>query len=271
MKSAITISLTPQARSGPFVFHDGLADGCENAARLGFDAVEIFPPAANAIDTAELQGLLDRHSLKVAAIGTGAGWVIHKWSLTHPDAAIRQQARDFIRAIIDTAASFGAPAIIGSMQGKFEGDVTREQALDWLTEALEELGGYAAKHGQPLLYEFLNRYETNLFNRVAPTVEFLSGLKTRGVKVLADLFHMNIEEADLPSAIRAGGNWIGHVHFADSNRQAIGLGHIAIEPIVAALREVGYTGYLSAEIFPQPDALTAAHQTIGSFQRVTAQ
>ncbi len=268
MKSAITISLTPQARGGPFVFHDGLAEGCASAARLGFDAVEIFPPSANAIDPAELKGLLDRHALKVAAIGTGAGWVIHQWSLTHADAAVRPQAREFIRAIIDLAAGFGAPAIIGSMQGKAEGGVTREQALGWLAEALEELGEHAARHGQPLLYEFLNRYETNLFNRVAPTVEFLAGLKTRGVKILADLFHMNIEEADLPAAIRAGGAWIGHVHFADSNRQAIGFGHTQIAPLIAALRDIGYAGYLSAEIFPRPDAEAAARQTIESFRKL---
>jgi sugar phosphate isomerase/epimerase len=118
-----------------------------------------------------------------------------------------------------------------------------------------------------LLYEFLNRYETNLFNRVAPTVEFLRGLETRGVKVLADLFHMNIEEQDLAEAVRAGRDWIGHVHFADSNRQAIGLGHTRIEPVIAALREIGYAGYLSAEIFPLPDALAAARQTIESFRR----
>jgi len=270
VRSAITISLTPQARSGPFVFHDGLADGCHAASQLGFDAVEIFPPAANAIDEAELQDLLDRHALKVAAIGTGAGWVIHKWSLTSAEAAVRQRARDFIRAIIDVAAGFDAPAIIGSMQGKVEGEVTREQALAWLAEGLEELGDYAASHGQPLLYEFLNRYETNLFNRVAPTVEFLCGLKTRGVKVLADLFHMNIEEADLAEGVRAGRGWIGHVHFADSNRQAVGLGHTRIEPIIAALREIGYTGYLSAEIFPLPDAFAAARQTIESFRRCTS-
>jgi sugar phosphate isomerase/epimerase len=267
VRSAITISLTPQARRGPFVFHDGLANGIETAAKLGFDAVEIFPPAANAIDEAELQGLLDRHSLKVAAIGTGAGWVIHNWSLTGADSAVRHRARDFIRAIIDVAAGFGAPAVIGSMQGKVEGGVTREQALAWLAEGLEDLGDYAASHGQPLLYEFLNRYETNLFNRVAPTVEFLKGLKTRGVKVLADLFHMNIEERHLAEAVRAGRGWIGHVHFADSNRQAIGLGHTRIEPIVEALHEIGYAGYLSAEIFPLPDALAAARQTIASFRQ----
>jgi len=266
MRSAITISLTPQARGGPFVFHDGLANGIATAAELGFDAVEIFPPAANAIDVAELQSLLDHHRLKVAAIGTGAGWVIHKWSLTHPDPEVRHRARDFIRAIIDVAAAFDAPAILGSMQGKVEGEVTREQALGWLAEALEDLGEHAAAHGQPFLYEFLNRYETNILNRVAPTVDFLRGLKTLGVKVLADLFHMNIEEADLAGAIRAGRDWIGHVHFADSNRQAIGLGHTRIEPIIAALREIGYEGYLSAEIFPLPDAATAARQTIESFR-----
>lgn len=267
MQSAITISLTPQARSGPFVFHDGLADGVETAARLGFDAVEIFPPAANAIDEAELQGLLDHHSVKVAAIGTGAGFLVHQWSLTSADPVVRERARDFIRAVIEVAAGFGAPAIVGSMQGRVEGNVTREQALVWLGEGLVELGEHATAHGQPLLYEFLNRYETNLFNRVAPTVEFLRGLQTRGVKVLADLFHMNIEEADLPAAIRAGRGWIGHVHFADSNRQAIGMGHTRIEPIVAALREIGYEGYLSAEIFPLPDAASAARQTIGSFRQ----
>lgn len=270
MRSAITISLTPQARSGPFVFHDGLADGCAQAAALGFDAVEIFPSSASAIDAAELRRLLEQHSLKVAAVGTGAGWVIHKWSLTSADAAVREKARAFIREIIDVAGEFGAPAIIGSMQGKAEGDVTREQALAWLAEGLEELGDYAATRGQALLYEFLNRYETNLLNRVAPTVEFVASLKTRGVKILADLFHMNIEEADLPAAIRAGANWIGHVHFADSNRHAIGFGHTAIAPIVAALRDIGYAQYLSAEIFPLPDGMSAAQRTIASFRQVTA-
>src|SRR5436309_57368 len=118
MKSAITISLVPQAKGGPFVFWAGLADGCARAAALGFDAVEIFPPNAAAIDLAELSGLLDRHGLKVAAIGTGGGWVVHKWSLTNADPGIRAQARDFIRAIIDLAGGFDAPAIIGSMQGR---------------------------------------------------------------------------------------------------------------------------------------------------------
>ncbi len=265
MKSAVTVSLVPQARSGPFVFHDGLEEACLAAAKLGFDAVEIFPPDAGAIDPATLRALLGRHELALAAVGTGGGWLIHKWSLTHPDAAIRHEAREFIRAIIDRAGGCGAPAIIGSMQGKAEGEVTREQALAWLAEALEDLGEHAAQHGQPLLYEPLNRYETNLFNRLEPTAQFLRGLKTKNVRILADFFHMNIEEADLVEAIAAAGKLIGHVHFADSNRQAIGFGHTLVEGALEALDEIGYTGYLSAEIFPLPLPLIAAQQTITSF------
>ena len=165
MKSAITISLVPQARGGPFVFWDGLARGCEVAEALGFDAVEIFPSSANALDAAELNQLLARHKLRVAAVGTGGGWVVHKWSLTNPDPSIRAQAKDFIRGIVDLAAAFHAPAIIGSMQGRWEAPGSRDQAVSWLGEALKELDAHAGKHRQVLLYEPLNRYETNLFNR----------------------------------------------------------------------------------------------------------
>src|SRR4051812_6486048 len=113
MKSAVTISLVPEAKGGPFVFTDGLADGCARAAALGFDAVEIFPPNAEAIDPAELQPLLAGHKLALAALGTGAGWVVHKLSLTSARDQAREQARAFIGEIVDRAGGFAAPAIIG--------------------------------------------------------------------------------------------------------------------------------------------------------------
>ena len=269
MKSAITVSLVPQAAGGPFVFWDGLAAACETAGALGFDAIEIFPPHAAALDVAAIRELLAPHQLTVAAVGTGGGWVINKWTLTHADAAIRAQAREFIRGIIDVAAALGAPAILGSMQGRAEGGVTREQALGWLGEALDDLGEHAAQHGRVFLYEPLNRYETNLLNRLADTAAWLRTLRTKNVRILADLFHMNIEEADLPAAIAEAGALIGHVHFADSNRRAIGLGHTEIRAVHAALDKIGYRGFLSAEILPLPDAPTAARETMRSFQKLT--
>ena len=269
IKSAVTISLVKEAEGGPFVFWHDLAAGCAKAAALGYDAVEVFAPNADAIPVDELKALTAEHNLKVAAVGTGGGWVIHKWHLCQPDAASRENAKNFIRAIIDAGAQLGAPAIIGSMQGRFEGEVSKEQALDWLREALNDLGEHAKAAGVPLIYEPLNRYESNLLNRAEDAVAFLETLETDNIVFLADLFHMNIEESDLGKALRDAGSKVGHVHFADSNRQAVGFGHNEMSSVLEALGEIGYGGYLSAEIFPLPDPETAARQTIESFRRLT--
>jgi len=271
MKSAITICLVPEARQGPFVFHtaaegEGLAAACRTAAELGFDAVEIFPESAAAFPADELARLVSAHGLTVAAVGTGAGWVKQKLHLCHADAVVRRAAGDFIAGIIDMAGQFGAPAIIGSMQGRCEGELARETALDHLASALDGLGARAAGHGQVLLYEPLNRYETNLFSRQEEAAAWLDARGLPNVRLLCDLFHMNIEEADVADALTAAGRRLGHVHWADSNRQAMGLGHTDPGPIVAALRGIGYQGFLSAEVFPLPSALDAARQTIMSLR-----
>jgi sugar phosphate isomerase/epimerase len=113
-----------------------------------------------------------------------------------------------------------------------------------------------------LLYEPLNRYETNLFNRQGDAAAWLESLGLLNVRLLCDLFHMNIEEADIAASLVAAGRWVGHVHWADSNRQAMGLGHTDTGPVVASLRGIGYEGFLSAEVFPLPTAMDAARQTI---------
>src|SRR5437588_12264277 len=118
-RSAVTISLVPEARGGPFIFQDNLLEACRKARDLGFDAVEIFPPSPEALDPKSLKNLLTENGLKLAAVGTGAGWLKHKLHLCLPDESQRRRTRDFIRAMIDFAGQCGAPAIIGSMQGRW--------------------------------------------------------------------------------------------------------------------------------------------------------
>ena len=270
MKSAITVSLVPEASGGPFVFWNGLEDAFSVAASLGFDGIEIFPPGPDALDLAVLGSLTKLHGISVAAVGTGAGWVKHRLHLCHPEAEIRSKARDFIVSVVRKAGALGAPAILGSMQGRVEAGVARAQALDWLSEGLVAAEAAAAESGCVFLYEPLNRYETNLFNRQAEASAFLTERGLFGVRILADLFHMGIEEADLPGSLRALGPSLGHVHFADSNRHAIGFGHTRAGEIVTSLKEMGYSGYLSAEVLPLPDSVSAARRTIESFRNLTA-
>ncbi|HEX4794465.1 MAG TPA: sugar phosphate isomerase/epimerase family protein [Humisphaera sp.] len=267
IKSAVTISLVREARGGPFVFWNDLAEGCAKAAALGFDAVEIFPPGAEAVRADIVKPLLEKNRLSLAAVGTGAGWVAHRLTLTSAVAAERQRARDFVRSIIDAAAVFKAPAIIGSMQGRWSSEVDCDTAMKHLRDALNELGEHAGQQGVPLFYEPLNRYETNLINQQSEGVAMVRSLESQNVKLLCDLFHMSIEEANLAATLRAVGKSVGHVHFADSNRRPVGGGHTDFVPIVQALADIGYDGYISAECFPFPDPDAAAEMTIRSFKK----
>ena len=267
IRSCVTVSLIPEARGGPFVFWDDLPAACRTASELGFDAIEIFPPEPEAVEESSVRRLLDEYGLKLAAVGSGAGWVRHKLHLCLPEADKRAAARDSVRRTIDAAGRLGASAIVGSMQGRWSDAVNRETALDYLTDALRELAGHARQYGVPLLYEPLNRYETNLCNTLESAVGLLESSKIENVRLLADLFHENIEEQNIADALREAGRWIGHVHFVDSNRRAAGMGHIDFRSIAAALREVGYNGYVSAEALPYPDSESAARATIEAYRK----
>ncbi|MEK6248552.1 MAG: sugar phosphate isomerase/epimerase [Planctomycetales bacterium] len=267
LSSCVTISLVEEARGGPFVFWSDLANSCQTAKEIGFDAVEIFAPGPDTFADGQLERLLNDLDLKLAALGTGGGWVIHGWHLCSPDSRQRAKAIDFIRSMIDVAGRFGAMAIIGSMQGRHGDDVDKPTAIGYLREALQQLGEHAQQYELPLIYEPLNRYETNLINTMAESVAFLNSLQTENVRLLADLFHMNIEESSIATAVRTAGQHLGHIHLVDSNRQAAGLGHIDYDPIAEAVRDIGYSGTLSAEALPHPTPEDAARQTIETYRK----
>jgi len=264
MKSAITLSLVEESRGGPFVFWGDAKTAIMQVHELGFDAIEIFPPDADTLRHLFLHKTLSDHGLEVAAVGTGAGWVKHRLHLADEDQIVRLRAIDFIKTIIDCAAELDAPAIIGSMQGRSSQAVKKETANAYLREGLEILAQHASQYDKAILFEPLNRYETDQTNTLEQALRLVGGIPN--IRLLADLFHMNIEEVNIADAIRSAGQAIGHVHFADSNRMAIGLGHLDVGPIVQSLHDIGYCGYLSAEVFSKPDALGAAKQTIKAFR-----
>jgi sugar phosphate isomerase/epimerase len=121
-----------------------------------------------------------------------------------------------------------------------------ELERELLLAQLRELAPNADAAGVKLFLEPLNRYEAYIVNRIEQGAA-IARLVGPQVATMADLFHMGIEEADLPASIRANAEHIVYVHVADSNRLQPGRGHLDFQPSFAALKEIGYDGYLGIE------------------------
>jgi len=172
------------------------------------------------------------------------------------DAAARRRAIDGLRRQLDGVAALGGRGVITpAAWGMFtrrlppfdEPPRTPEQDRDVLLEALAELGARAEQAGVVVLFEPLNRYEDHMVNTVAQAAELAATTGSPAVRVLADTYHMNIEEDDLCAALRSAGPLLGAVHLSDSNRHQPGTGHVPFPAIVATLVEIGFDGPLSVE------------------------
>jgi sugar phosphate isomerase/epimerase len=264
VKSSVTISLVKSLK-GAWIFQDDLSICIPKAKEIGFDAVEIFPSSADDIDTGLLQRLLDDNQINLSALASGAGKVLHNLTLTSPNKTIRTKAVDFIKRMIDAGSLFNAPVIIGSMQGDI-GTNNRQGAIAQLAETLNELGRYAAGRNVGVLFEPLNHKSTDVANTLTDGIEIIKKSGSDNIKLLADFFHMDIEEKNIAESIRQAAEFIGYVHFVDSDRKPAGMGHIDLKSAVNALKFIGYDGFLSAEALPWPDWQTAAEQTIKTFR-----
>jgi sugar phosphate isomerase/epimerase len=106
--------------------------------------------------------------------------------------------------------------------------------------------------------EALNRYETHLLRTLADAEGLRRLIDSPRVQLMADVFHMNIEEDSLPAALRAHAEHIVHVHLADSQRREPGSGHLDFDPVFEVLGDTGYSGAFAMEFLPASDAAIAA-------------
>ena len=104
-----------------------------------------------------------------------------------------------------------------------------------------------AKDGAYMLIEGCNRYETKYLNCLADCKDMVVKAGAKHVALLADFFHMSIEEIDLAQSVLYCGELIKHVHLGDSNRLAPGKGHTDWKSCVAALKKIGYDRYANLE------------------------
>jgi sugar phosphate isomerase/epimerase len=144
-----------------------------------------------------------------------------------------------------------------------------EQDREALVAALTELGEHAAAEGVVVLLEPLNRYEDYVLNRLEQGVELAEAVGLDSVRVMGDLYHMNIEEDDPLEALRSAAPRLGHVHLSDSNRAQPFAGHVDWGRVLATLVELGYDGDLALECRLRGDAGQALPQLARQLRAAT--
>jgi sugar phosphate isomerase/epimerase len=271
LKASLATSPTT-AKFAPLLFAGDLTTALESAARLGYDGVELNLRDSAQIDRTDLLARLEHFGLSVPSIGTGQSYFGDGLSLADPDREIQAAVRRRMRDHILLAAELGSRVVIGSIRGRLDDQstVSRQACCRIAVESTQSLAEFAATHGVGLTVEPINRYETNFLNTIDDTLDFVNQVDTPNLGILADTFHMNIEETSMVGALRRAGSRLCHVHLVDSNRRAPGMGHLDFGPIIGVLEEMGYSNWLSAEILPLPDDETAARSWIVSYGSLTA-
>lgn len=240
------------------------------AARFGADGVELMPVDPAQLDASAIRSSLAAHGLQAAAVGSGAVRFASGLALLHADPSTANRAEARLCDLADFAASVGAPLLtIGGFRGHLSAAKARPERLAGI---LRVAADYAQSRGVRLALEPLNRYEADLLHTAEEGLAFVEQIGHPALGLLLDTYHMNIEESSWAEPFRrlmaAGRLW--HVHIGDNNRLPPGRGMVDFRTIVATLREIGYTGYLSAELLAQPDPDSAAQETLAYMRGLLA-
>ena len=187
--------------------------------------------------------------------------------LVQAEAGTITQTQDYLRRVVDTAHTVGATVIAGPAYASVGRTwrmtaAQRRDCYDQLAQNLGPVVDYAQQAQVQVAVEPLNRYETSLINTVDQGLEALAALPAAGCGLLLDIYHMNIEETDVPAAIRRAGDRIAHVQVCANDRGAPGADHLPWPEILAALDEVRYLGPLCIESFTAENATIATAASI---------
>ena len=217
----------------------------------GYKAVDLTA-VVDSCDWAEAARLAERSSLEISGLTCDSGWPAEDHDLANKSAANRQKAVDYFRRQIECVRVVGGDylIVVPSAVGKFRsmGADTSED-WKWAVDSIGNLTEAAANNRVTLVIEPLNRYESCIVNTAEDVSRFVKEVNHPNVRALLDTYHMNIEESDVEKAFLTVQDCLEVVHFADSNRQAIGRGHINFRPVVAGMKAIGFDKTIVLECY----------------------
>lgn len=243
---------------------------CTFLVETGYDGVEIAP-FTFAPDVREVSAAR-RTELKRVADDSGLEIVGLHWLLVSPpglhlhtkDAALRQKTTDYLKALIDFAGDLGAPVLVlGSPKARLIEDGDAAGAWERTVETLTALTPTLAERGVTLCPEALPPPEADFLLTQAEAWRMVEAVGHPNIGMMLDVKSMCSEPAGPPALIRQFGAKTVHLHANDANRRGPGFGDTDFFAIAEAAKEVGFSGYVSVEVFDYaPDPETIARESL---------
>ena len=219
----------------------------EKAREIGYDFVEVLILDIDTVDPRMTARLSREYDVPVEATICGTPTA----DLSSDDPVVVSRGEAVIARGLELARDMGATLLGGptfSAVQRYHRPPS-ERARERITESYARLADRASDVGLRLGLEALNRYESNFVNTLEQAAQIVRAVASAALFVHADLFHMNIEEHHLPSALAAAADVLGYVHVAESNRGALGTGNTDWGAFFGALEEIKYNGPITFESF----------------------
>lgn len=246
------------------LFQDrSLEAGFRTAAQCGYTGLELAPFTLGdrPIDARRIRLAAENEGLSIV----GLHWLLAKtrgFHLTSPDAEVRERTTTYLAELATLCAELGGSVLVfGSPQQRsLHPEITRELADAYAEEIVASLIPTLETTGTVLALEPLSPTETNFWNSADEVTRFLQKFNSPRVRLHLDCKAMASENRPIPEIIREFAPWTAHFHANDPNLRGPGFGELDFTPIFRTLRDTGYQGWISVEVFdytPGPDQLAA--------------
>ena len=244
---------------------------CARIAELGYTGLEVAPftlaPRITDV-TPALRAELRQQAQSAGIQILGLHWLLARTEglhFTSPDPSVRKRTGDYLAELAHAAADLGGNILVlGSpLQRSYPAEVTRRQAEDYALDTLSYCLKALEQRHVYLCLEPLSPAETNFLNTAAEAVRLAQRLGHPYLRLHLDVKAMSSEGHPIPEIIRNHAPWLGHFHANDPNKRGPGFGSTDFGPILQALADIRYSGWISVEVFDYfPDPDTIARESI---------
>jgi D-psicose/D-tagatose/L-ribulose 3-epimerase len=214
----------------------------------GFDGIEfpLFRPTD--VSPARIRRAMEENGLECNAVGV----FMDGLSILNEDASIRSRSVQRLKDLVAITAECGADTLAGPLYcpvGYLPG--RRRTADEWsrAIDAYQQLGGTLVQHKVTLAIEPLNRFETFFLNTAEDAALLAEQVAHPNIGILYDTFHANIEEKNIAAGLLKIGKHLKLIHTCENDRGTPGSGHVEWDSLFAAIRQLGYDGWLTIESF----------------------